>query len=109
PGTTAAPGLPSPDGSAPMHRPLRRTLHRYAGFLKGAAVLACLLAAVLVLRGLSVERPLQFVRDRAEDWGAWAPVGFGLVFVLGTIVLLPGWPITVAAGAVFGPVLGTAV
>jgi uncharacterized membrane protein YdjX (TVP38/TMEM64 family)/rhodanese-related sulfurtransferase len=39
--------------------------------------------------------------------GAWAPVLFVLLYALATVLFLPGSLLTLAGGALFGPVLGT--
>jgi uncharacterized membrane protein YdjX (TVP38/TMEM64 family) len=92
----------------PHHRVLRAARH-HTRLLKLAAVAVLLLAAFLLLRSLPVERPLTALKDRVDDLGPWGPVLFMLFFIVSTVVILPGWPITVAAGAVFGPILGTGV
>ena len=47
----------------------------------------------------------------AVDWvrrqGAWAPVVFVGAYVAGCVLFLPGSALTLAAGLLFGPVLGT--
>ena len=47
---------------------------------------------------------LQAIMDRL---GFWAPLGFVALYLLAPALLLPGGPITLAAGALFGPLLGT--
>jgi len=42
-----------------------------------------------------------------EDAGAAGPVLFMLIYALGTVFFLPGSALTLAGGALFGPVLGT--
>jgi uncharacterized membrane protein YdjX (TVP38/TMEM64 family) len=40
--------------------------------------------------------------------GAWAPIGFILIYALGTVLFFPGSILSLLGGAVFGPVWGTA-
>lgn len=42
-----------------------------------------------------------------KDTGALGPVVFMLVYVIGTVLFLPGSVLTLAGGALFGPVAGT--
>ena len=53
----------------------------------------------------------QFNVDMLQQWldrtGAAAPLIFMLVYAMGTVVFLPGSVLTLAGGALFGPVLGT--
>ncbi len=39
--------------------------------------------------------------------GPWAPLAFILIYALATVLFLPGSVLTLAGGALFGPVLGT--
>ena len=41
------------------------------------------------------------------DAGVMAPIVFMLIYALATVLFLPGSIITLAGGALFGPVLGT--
>ena len=53
----------------------------------------------------------QFTTDQLEALldrlGFWAPLAFIAVYLIAPALFLPGGPITLAAGALFGPVLGT--
>ncbi len=57
-----------------------------------------------------------FYRDRfdvealevwIENAGIWAPLLFMLVYAVAAVLFLPGSVLTLAGGALFGPVLGT--
>jgi uncharacterized membrane protein YdjX (TVP38/TMEM64 family) len=82
-------------------------LRRHAGLLKGGALLLTVLALVLLVRVLPFARSLEVLREESADLGAWGLILLGLFYVLSTVVLLPSWPTTLAAGALFGPGLGT--
>ena len=72
---------------------------------------------LLLILGLLVSMTLAIVyRDRFDaaalevwinDAGVLAPVIFILIYALATVLFLPGSVITLAGGALFGPVLGT--
>jgi len=46
------------------------------------------------------------LREFLEQAGAWAPFFFILFYALAPVLFLPGLPITLAAGLLFGPVWG---
>lgn len=48
----------------------------------------------------------ELLRQRLADAGAWAPVAFVALYGLATVLFLPGSVLTLAAGALFGPLLG---
>jgi uncharacterized membrane protein YdjX (TVP38/TMEM64 family) len=88
--------------------PTLATLHKGAlGRVIAVALLTA--AAVLLLRQVPVERPVQWLSQQAESLGPWAPAAFVGLFVGLTVVLLPGWPLNVLAGVIFGPFLGAAL
>src|SRR5260370_41410697 len=79
--------------------------------LRALALLSLIAAAVAGLIVLSVNEPLR--EALGESLGrfrgsAWGPVVFAAVYALACLVL-PGSIITLAAGSVFGVVVGTAV
>ena len=79
---------------------MRTNVIRTALFL----LLAAGITAAVILRGHFDAAALeQWVRDA----GMAGPVVFMLVYVLGTVLFLPGSVLTLAGGALFGPVLGT--
>ena len=92
--------------SAPPHTPplqrLRKALPRLALL---AVVVAGIVFAVLYRDSLD--------STALEAWitgfGPWAPVVFFCAYVLATILFLPGLLFTLAAGALFGPYLGTLI
>jgi uncharacterized membrane protein YdjX (TVP38/TMEM64 family) len=57
---------------------------------------------------VSVERPLAWLTQQVQALGVWGPLAFAALYVAVTVCLLPGTPVVLAAGAVFGTALGTA-
>jgi len=49
----------------------------------------------------------EVIHDRITRLGAWAPVAFMTAMLLTVVIHLPSLPLDIAAGAMFGPVLGT--
>jgi uncharacterized membrane protein YdjX (TVP38/TMEM64 family) len=53
-----------------------------------------------LLQAATIERELQ-------RFGGWAPILFVLLYALATVLFVPGSVLTVAGGALFGPIWGT--
>src|SRR6267154_1450594 len=84
---------------------------RKADTLRALALLALIAAAVSCLIVLSVNAPLRETLGeslgRFRGW-AWGPVVFAAVYALACLII-PGSLITLAAGSLFGVVVGMAV
>jgi uncharacterized membrane protein YdjX (TVP38/TMEM64 family) len=67
-----------------------------------------LLAAALVVaaRALDAAGLLRSALEGIAGLGMWGPVLFALLYVVATVLFLPGWVLTLGAGAVFGVVKG---
>ena len=72
------------------------------------AVLVAALAAAVVWLGLHREllQPATIERE-LQRFGRWAPILFLLLYTLATVLFVPGSVLTVAGGALFGPIWGT--
>lgn len=71
-----------------------------------AAVLAAAIAATFLLRD---RLDLTALESAVRGLGAWGAVGFVLIFAAATVLFLPGSLFGLAGGALFGPLLGTAI
>lgn len=75
-------------------------------------VLALILITIFVLwrvgafSYISVER-IEELKALVDDFGMLAPMVFILAYILATVFFLPGVPLTLLGGVVFGPVMGT--
>jgi uncharacterized membrane protein YdjX (TVP38/TMEM64 family) len=47
------------------------------------------------------------IRELVDNMGPWGPIGFVGLYVAASLLFVPGSPLTLAAGALFGPVAGT--
>ncbi len=81
-----------------------------AGKLVGIGLALVALVVVAHLTGLSQYVSLDGL-DRLRNWiggfGVAAPLVFVAIYVVATVAFLPGTPLSLLAGLVFGPVLGT--
>lgn len=72
-----------------------------------------LLVLLIIIAGIGLAIIYRDQLDAAalEEWvraaGTAAPVAFMLIYILGTVVFFPGAVLTLAGGALFGPILGT--
>jgi uncharacterized membrane protein YdjX (TVP38/TMEM64 family) len=72
----------------------------------GTVVVITVLVAVALL--VPLPTPVQ-LRDWAESAGPWFPLAFLLAHIVVTVVPVPRTAFTLAAGLLFGPVLGVAI
>jgi uncharacterized membrane protein YdjX (TVP38/TMEM64 family) len=88
---------PTPLGAAPTHR----------AFLRWGLVVVAVLVAVAGWRLLEVRAWISAALDWIEDLGIWGPVFYILLYMIFTVCLVPGSPMSLGAGAAFGVVPGT--
>ena len=83
-----------------------RTSGRLALLVLGLVAVAVLAWSVGLHDWVRPER-LAELRAAIEAYGAWGPVLFVAGYVVGELLFLPGLPLTLLGGLVFGPVWGT--
>ena len=81
--------------------------NEYATVIKWCSIGVIVIALLWTMRSLPIDRAVQAVNAWVESLGFWGPLAFGLVYILATILLLPASALGLAAGAVFGLVVGT--
>ncbi|MGM0452165.1 MAG: VTT domain-containing protein [Thermodesulfobacteriota bacterium] len=87
----------SPSSAAPSAFPAART-----------GVLLAIVALIAVLHATDATRFLQqdVLRGWVASWGAMAPVIYMAIYTVAPALFLPGLPITIVGGVLFGPVWG---
>ncbi len=78
---------------------------RWVRLLSILVIVGSLLA---ITRLMPMGRLTDFLSAAVQDMGVWGPLVFALVYMLATIFMLPGSPLTLASGAIFGLAWGTA-
>ncbi len=73
----------------------------------GIGLAVAVVAVVLVVAGRRLGHFVPVFRDWVAGLGVWAPVVFIAGYAVAAVALVPGSPLTLAAGAVFGLVKGT--
>lgn len=81
--------------------------NRYASVVNGCSGVLIVMSLLLILRRLPVAPVLEVLQDWIAGLGIWGPLVFGLFYVIISLLLLPAWAMTLAAGALFGLALGT--
>ncbi|MBF0572851.1 MAG: VTT domain-containing protein [Desulfamplus sp.] len=78
------------------------------GNLKKIIILLLIAAAVAGIRfsGLLDNFDSETLRKTVADWGVFAPVIYILIYTIAPVLFLPGLPITIVGGIIFGPVWG---
>src|SRR5438067_280475 len=89
-----------------MFSRLRAAVGRHAWLIQAGAVALALIALLVALQFVPLERPLAWLTAEVEELGPWGPAVFVLAYIMLTSLLLPSTPVAVAAGAVFGPIRG---
>jgi len=69
-------------------------------------LLSAVVAVLVVAKVLGLDERLGALRDWIRSLGPWGPAVFILLYAAGTVAALPGSALTVAAGALFGSVVG---
>jgi len=91
------------------HRPNRKRTAAIAASIKWASIAIAIIAFVAALRGMPVAQGFEAAVSWVEGRGPLAPIAFAGIYFLATMLLLPAWPLSVAAGALFGLFMGSAV
>ena len=77
--------------------------------IKWLALAIAIVAVVVAARLLPLDRVGEALEAWIADLGVWGSLAFVLIYILAVVLILPAWTLTVAAGAIFGLALGTAL
>jgi uncharacterized membrane protein YdjX (TVP38/TMEM64 family) len=86
--------------------PWRTFIDRHARLIRAISLGVALLALLGIIRALPTERLIEALKDWADVLGPWAPVGFVVLFIGLTLFFLPGVPLNILSGVIFGPWIG---
>ncbi len=82
------------------------TKGKVKGLWRPIALIVVLLAIIILARAFGLGERLGELRDWIRGLGPWGPGVFVLLYAVAVVAALPGSALTVAAGALFGSVLG---
>ncbi len=80
---------------------------RWSQWIRLASVIITVLALLTIARLLPMGRIVDFLGAAVQGMGIWGPLVFAGVYVIATVLMLPGAALTLAAGAIFGLLWGT--
>lgn len=79
---------------------------RLASIVRGISLIVIVVGLLVLLRRV----PTDLIATRLGTWldglGPWAPVVFGLIYAVAVVFMIPGSALTLAGGAIFGPLIG---
>jgi uncharacterized membrane protein YdjX (TVP38/TMEM64 family) len=76
--------------------------------LWGRIILALLLAAAIIVAYIYRDHlSFEMLDNTIKEAGLWGPLVFMLIYATATVLFLPGSILTLAGGALFGPLAGT--
>jgi uncharacterized membrane protein YdjX (TVP38/TMEM64 family) len=83
-------------------------LPKKAGIVRPLIFLALIVAIVVIVRLLHLQEYVdeERLRQAIAAYGYWGPAVYLLVWILAPVLFLPGLPITLAGGVLFGPLWG---
>jgi uncharacterized membrane protein YdjX (TVP38/TMEM64 family) len=84
------------------------TRGRAVSIIRAACWLVIAASALIVLRSLPLQNLLDIVQKKVATLGPWGPIAFGAAYFLAAVLFVPGSALTLTAGAIFGPWVGTA-
>ena len=83
-------------------------LTEHAAAVRGVALILIVGGILLFSSSLPLDRLIGVLREWLSGMGVWGILAFVVLYVVLVLVLVPGWVLTVAGGAVFGLWFGTA-
>ena len=91
----------------PQSGPVTQASPGLSSRLKWVLYVIAGVALVLALKYLHVQDLLKAALDWIAKLGPWGPVIFVCLYIVATVLFVPGSVLTLGAGAVFGVVLGS--
>ena len=87
----------------PPPQPTQSALMKY---WKPVVLLLLVIAVLIAAQWAGVGSWLNQIQQTIKNAGSWAPLLFIVIYIGLTVAAIPGSPLTVAAGALFGTLLG---
>ncbi|WP_413431684.1 VTT domain-containing protein [Crateriforma spongiae] len=81
---------------------------RWLKWIRLASMLVILVSLMLLIRALPLDQLSVVLKSSIGDLGMWGPVVLAAIYIIATVLFVPGTILTLAAGAIFGLAIGTA-
>lgn len=94
------------DSRAPQSPAAPDTPEKGQDSWRPVVLLVTILVLFVLAKVFGIGERLSDVRDVIQGLGPWGPVAFVFLYAAGVVAAIPGSALTVAAGALFGSVLG---
>lgn len=78
-----------------------------AGWWRPVLFISVVIVLLVLVRVFGVAERMGDLRDWLKELGPWGPLVFVLLYIIAVVAAIPGSALTVAAGALFGSVVGT--
>ena len=89
--------------ASPVKRFLVDHLGAYAGWIRWLAIALLVLAVFIFMGALPIGEAIHAFEGVIRELGAWGLIVFALAYAVAAVALIPGSALTIAAGAIFGP------
>ncbi|MCO8122028.1 TVP38/TMEM64 family protein [Stieleria sp. TO1_6] len=83
--------------------------NRSATLLRWAMIVLAIVALMVLLRFLPLDQLIVSVKDWIAGLGFWGPIVLTVLYIVATVLFVPGTLLTLVAGALFGLAIGTAI
>jgi len=88
---------------------MSQAMKQHAGRIKMVSILVIVVALLVTMRALPVDRGMNVLQSWIDSFGILAPVIFAVVYVVLTVLMAPASVLTLAAGVLFGLLWGTVI
>jgi uncharacterized membrane protein YdjX (TVP38/TMEM64 family) len=85
---------------------IKRHWRRVAPWIRWLSIGVIIVSMMLIARALPAASGIQWLTDWVKGLGMWGPIVFAIIYVVAALLLVPAWPFTLVAGAVFGLLWG---
>jgi len=99
-------GDANPTGDHPPATDDGAATSRWGQWVRLASLIIAVLALLVIASLLPMGPIVDYLSGAVQDMGIWGPVIFAVVYAIFTVLMLPGAPLTLAAGAIFGLLWG---
>ena len=76
-------------------------------YVRWIAIFLILASLISIMQSLPLDRAMAVLNAWIDGLGAWGPIVMAAIYVVATVLFVPGTILTLAAGALFGLVIGT--